>query len=55
MKKFGYWLITLGVWVLVLCALGPIGLLCVILLKCIISLLKKKGVIKTKTKEEAEP
>lgn len=54
MKKFGYWLITLGVWVLVLCALGIPGLLCVVLIKCIISLMKKKGIIKIKTKENVE-
>lgn len=55
MKKLGYWLITIGLWILVLCALGIPGLLCALLIKCIVSLLKKKGIIKTKTKENVEP
>lgn len=57
MKKFGYKLITIGLWILVLCALGVPGLLCALLIKCIVSRLKKKGVIKTKvkTEENVEP
>lgn len=57
MRNFAIWLIRLGLFILVLLALGPIGIVCAILIKCVIDILKKKGVITItfKKKEDEEP
>lgn len=57
MRNFAIWMIRVGLFILVLLALGPIGIVCAILIKCIIDILKKKGVITItfKKKEDEEP
>ena len=57
MRNFAIWLIRVGLFILVLLALGPIGIVCAILIKVVVDILKKNGVITitVNKKEDEEP
>lgn len=46
--RFGLLAIKIGVIIMIFMALGPIGVLCAILMYLIFKMLQKEGVIKTK-------